>query len=110
AAVLAPERAGRRDGGVQLPVGDLDRVAAHASGARLPALPRRMLDEPRDRLEGRAAVVRPEEHARVAAQPELRAEARLEVPGGVQLQPALLRKAELLGSLPRLAVVARAMD
>src|SRR5919108_572799 len=109
AAVLAPEAARRRDRGVDPVVGELDRVAAHAAGARLPALSGRMLEETPDELEGDAAVVGAEEDAGIAAKPE-RVRPRLDVPGRVQLQLAILGQAEGLGTLPRLPAVGGAMD
>ena len=109
AAVVAPEGARGRDRGVDPVVRELDRVAAEAAGPRLPALAGRVLEEAVDELEGHAAVVGAEEDAGVSAEPE-RVRPRLDVPGRVQLQLAVLGQAEGLGALPRLPAVGRAMD
>ena len=42
---------------------ELDRMAAHASGARMPPLPGRVGEQPFDHLPGRPAIVRAEEDA-----------------------------------------------
>jgi hypothetical protein len=68
-----------------------------------------VLEQPGVQLPGAAAVVGAEEDAGVAAEPELGLAARLEMPRGVELELVVLRQPELLGALPALAAVRRAM-
>mgnify|MGYP003290489086 CR=1 FL=1 len=71
-----------------------------------------MVHQAFDRFPVRAAVVRAEEDARRAAEPEpavLAFAARLDVPGLLEREPALLGQAELLGARPALAAVSRSV-
>src|SRR5207245_2362177 len=90
-------------------VHDLDRVAAHATCAWLPLLPRRVFEEATVHFPGDAAVVGPKQHTRVGTEPELRVLARLDVPGRVELEARLLREADLLRALPVPAEIIRAV-
>ena len=109
AAVVAAERTGRRDGDVHRAVHDLDRVAAHAACAGLPVLSRRVLEEATVHFPGDAAVARPKQHTGVATEPQFRVVARLDVPGGVELEAGFLRQADVLRTLPVPAEILRAM-
>src|SRR5207248_1348742 len=114
AAVVGAEGAGGRDRRVQ-PVAivwiELDRVAAHAAVARLPALAGRVLEEAAHGLPGRAAVVGAEQRPGSAAEPHrvrLGLVARPDVPELLELEPAVLRETDVLRPLPCLAEVVRA--
>src|SRR5205823_4361845 len=78
--VLGTEAAGRRDRDVHRRVDELNRVAAHPAGPRLPVLPRRVLEQRAIHFPGGTAIVGTEQDARVAAKPELGVLARLDVP------------------------------
>src|SRR4051794_34662167 len=108
-AVLAPEGAGSRDGDVHGTVDELNRVSAHAPSGRLPAVARRMLEQPLVQLPRPAAVAGAEQDAGVAAEPQLRVAAGLDVPRRVELELAVLGEAQLVGALPALAAVGRTM-
>ena len=107
AAVIGAKHAGRGDGDVHAPsvAGvELDRMAAHPSGARKPLLARRVLQDAAIDLPGLPTVVRAKQHARVGPQierPWLLRPARLDVPDGVQRQPRLLGQADLLATASR---------
>ena len=107
ASVLRTKSSRRGDRDVHRPVDELDRVAAHPAGARLPVLPRRVLEQRAIHLPGRTAIVGTEQDARVAPEPELGILARFDVPRRVQLEPGLLGQPELLGPLPGFAEVVR---
>ena len=73
AAVLAAEDARGRDADVhrlRIVRVDLDRVRAHPAGAGIPALASRMLDQAQHGIPALAAVVRAEEDAGRAAEPQ----------------------------------------
>src|SRR5712691_12563318 len=115
AAVVTPEDARGGDSNVEAPsVGgiELDRVQAGAAEAWLPAVARRMLEQGAVRLPRRAAVVGAEEHVRIAARPErgrLRRMPGLDVPHALQRLLSIGHR-QLLGALPRLAEVVRALN
>ncbi len=88
-------------------------MEAHTARTWLPLLARGMLEDARHGLPLHAAVVGAEERAGGGAKPQaprLVGSARLDVPRLLELQVSLLEEAELLGAVPRLAEVGRAVD
>jgi hypothetical protein len=69
-----------------------------------------MLEERLVQLPAPAAVVGTEQDAWIAAEPELRVAARLDVPRRIELELAVLGQAELLGPLPVFPAVARTVE
>ena len=111
AAVVAAEPARGRDPDVdlvRLVRVELDRVGAHPARPGHPALAGRVPEDSAHRLP-RAAVAGAEEDSRRAAEPDLAVAPRLDVPGLLEGEAAVLGQSELLGPLPRLPQVARAV-
>ena len=95
AAVVGAEDAGRGDPDhepLRVVAVDVDRVQAHAAGAGVPLVARLVLEQAPVRPPTSARGRRAEEHAGVAAEPELAVAAGLDVPRRVQLQLAVLRQ------------------
>ena len=92
---------------------ELDRVQRHPACAGDPAVARRVLEEAQVRLPALAAVIRTEEHARIAPEIQrlgLLRPARLDVPRGIQQEPRLLRQADLRRPPPGSTPVGRALN
>lgn len=90
-----------------------DRVRDQAACSGTPLLAGLVPEHRLVDLPGGARVVGAEEGGRLAAEPEgprLRSVARLEMPGGGELEAALRRQAEALGALPGLAKIRGAVD